>query len=139
VTVLLGDMKGEDGVEAASPIRSLQDMTYLVLRLDAGRTWRHTPPQAHDVAWTFGFEGEPLINGTDGGDAMLVLSADGDIEITAAKGDVRVLIGTARHHPYPLVLGPSSVHTNLASLERAAARIRQIGDQLAAADRSVKD
>ena len=37
-----------------------------------------------------------------------------------------VLIGTAAPHRHPLVMGPSSVHTNRASLDASIARIRKL-------------
>ncbi len=42
----------------------------------------------------------------------------------------RVLAGCAEKHPYALVLGRYSVHSNAASLAKGEANIRAIGQQL---------
>ena len=42
------------------------------------------------------------------------------------------VIGSAIKHPYPLVLGYYSVHTNADALARGEAEIRRVGRELAA-------
>ena len=52
-----------------------------------------------------------------------------------ARGETRVLLGSAARHEHPLVLGTSSVHTDRAALDRSLARIRDIGTTLRAQGR----
>jgi redox-sensitive bicupin YhaK (pirin superfamily) len=133
--VLLGEVRASE-VRIASPIESHQDMTYLVVKLDAGAAWRYSPPPGHDVAWAFAFEGEALVQGEPAGRDLLVLGAPGDIQIQAGILPVKVVVGTAARHRHPLVMGPSSVHTQRASLDAAHRRIRAIGDRLRKASRA---
>ncbi len=129
VKVLLGVMQSADD-RVASPVDSHQDMNYFVVSLEPGRTWSYQPPSTHTVAWAFAFEGTPEIQRSPTVRELLVLEGSGDIEITASKQAARILIGTAKPHAFPLVLGPSSVHTNAASLAKAGAEIARIGAQI---------
>lgn len=122
--VLLGEVDTEARV--ASPIMSHQDMTYLVVTLSPGSRWSYTPPAAHTTAFAFVFSGAAQVQGEAGGASLMVLGDKGDIVVETTDHPAEVLIGTAAPHPYPLVLGPSSVHTNSASLAAAVTRIRQI-------------
>jgi redox-sensitive bicupin YhaK (pirin superfamily) len=129
VKVLLGALgDGEDS--ARSPINSHHDMNYLVVELEADALWRYEPPIAHDVAWAFAFEGKPLIQGIPTERELLVLEGSGAIDIAALKSPTRVLMGSAKRHAYPLVLGPSSIHTNRASLAKGLAQIERLGAAL---------
>jgi len=129
ILVLLGEWTA-NGATARSPIQSHQDMNYFVVMLEAGAQWRYSPPAQHDVAWAFGFDGEVLIQNEDGGRVLLTLSETGDILLSAPHGPARVLLGTARKHPHPLVLGSSSVHTSEKALNDGIQRIRAIGNAL---------
>lgn len=135
VLVLLGALPAASArPPVRSPVRSHQDMNYLVVDLEPGARWRHEPPAGHDVAWAFAFEGSPTVQGERTGRELLTLAeGNGDIEIAAGDDRVRVLVGTARRHEHPLVLGPSSVHTSRESLARGLDRIRDIGAGLKAA------
>lgn len=129
VKVLLGSLEsGEELIE--SPIDSHQDMNYLVLSLEKHHTWLYRPPPFHQIAWAFAFQGAPLIQGTATDRELLVLEGVGDIEIRATNGVARVLIGTGKPHLFPLVRGPSSIHTNIASLAKGKALIERIGARL---------
>ena len=130
LTLLLGRLT-TNGQVMNSPVASHQEMNYFVLDLAANAGWTYTPPQGHDVAWAFVFEGAANILGTPTLHEMLVLAGDGDISIASGDGPTRVLIGSARKHPHALVMGPSSVHTNEDSLRKGHARIRSIGESLA--------
>lgn len=129
VKVLLGKSPGIAGARESS-IVSHQDMNYLVLSLEKGATWRYEPPASHVVAWAFGFAGSPTIQGVPCVEELVVLDGAGAIIAAAPDGPVQMLIGTASRHEYPLVLGPSSIHTNDASLVAALNRIRLIGGQI---------
>lgn len=125
VRVLLGKHE-HAGALGASTIDPHQDMDYFVVSLDAGARWQHSPPAGHDVAWAFAFEGDPTIQGQRFDGALMVLSGEGRIDLAALDGSAQILVGTARRHPHPLVMGPSSIHTNAGSLHRAAARIAEL-------------
>ena len=45
---------------------------------------------------------------------------------------VHLVVGSARKHPHPLVLGDYSVHTSAEALWRGEAEIRRIGARLLA-------
>ncbi len=129
VLVLLGECSA-DGLKARSPIQSHQDMNYFVVMLKAGAQWRFSPPAQHDVAWAFGFDGQSLIQNEESEQALVTMSATGDILLSAPEGPARVLVGTARQLDYPLVLGSSSVHTSGQALAQGLQRIRSIGNEL---------
>lgn len=125
VRVLLGEFE-RDGRLAASPIDPHQRMNYMVVRLDAGASWRYSPPSDYDVAWAFVFDGNAMVQGEAAGREVLLFSPQGDIEIRALGNPAQVIVGTAVRHPHPLVIGPSSVHTTRASLDKGHQRIRAI-------------
>jgi redox-sensitive bicupin YhaK (pirin superfamily) len=123
VKVLLGSYGG-----VVSPINSHQDMNYFVANVRKGNAWLYQPPLDHDVGFAFVFSGDGSVQGEPSNAELLVFdSGEGAIEIAAAKSDVKVLLGTAKRHPHPLILGTSSVHTNSESLKRSLEIIRQIG------------
>jgi redox-sensitive bicupin YhaK (pirin superfamily) len=129
LTLLLGKLETEGGV-MESPISSHQDMNYFVLELEAQSQWDYEPPVQHDVTWAFVFEGSAAVNDFISTGELLLLDGNGFISFAAGSDKARILVGTARKHPYKLVLGPSSVHTNAASLVKAQARIKTIRENL---------
>lgn len=114
----------------ASPIQSHHDMTYIVVTLSPGQSWTFAPPAAHSAAFAFVFSGSARMQGEEDGKTLMVLGEVGNITIETADRPAQVLIGTAAPHRHTLVMGPSSVHTNAASLDAALLRIRQIGAAL---------
>jgi redox-sensitive bicupin YhaK (pirin superfamily) len=142
VMVLLGQLERDlNGAKAGSntvvrsPIPAHQDMNYLVVQLQAGAAWHYAPPPGHDVAFAVGFDGVPLIQGIPNQRELWVFGEHGDIRIQASNVPARVLLGSAKRHAYPLVLGPSSVHTSADALAGAQAKIREMGAQLRHAGR----
>lgn len=131
ITVLLGSVH-DSGVTRQSLITSHHDMDYFVLTLEAGAVWRYVPPTAHDVAWAFAFEGNPIIQGERSLDDLVVFGESGAIEIKAAGASAKILIGTAKRYSHPLVLGPSSVHSNANSLAGGTQRIQALRAELVA-------
>lgn len=127
--LLLGELQTE-GPHGASPIESHQQMNCVVVSLEAGASWRYSPPAGHDVAWAFVFVGDARVQGQTVVRQLLVMDARGDIDIAAAGQPARVLVGTAVKHAHPLVVGSSSVHTQRSSLQAGHQRIRAIGNQL---------
>jgi len=85
----------------------------------------------HDVAWAFVYEGEAqdlpskkLVKFSSSGNAVLVKNSKSDSQC-------RVLFGSAVKHPFPLVLGHASVHTNQFSLQKAREKMDEIRERLA--------
>lgn len=131
VKVLLGALPLLEGEGAAhSPIQSHQDMNYLVVTLAAGASWRYEPPAGHDVAWAFVFEGQAMVQAEPSQRELLVFEeAAGAIEMRAGQETTRIILGSAKRHAHPLVLGTSSVHTSPEALRRGLARIREVRAQ----------
>jgi redox-sensitive bicupin YhaK (pirin superfamily) len=131
VKVLLGSMEhGSD--RAHSPIESHQDMNYLVVSLDAHQQWHYEPPRAHTVAWAFAFDGKPFIQNVATRRELIVFEGSGAIEMRASSTPASILLGTAKPHPFPLILGASSVHTSADALAKGVAEIDRIGQILKA-------
>lgn len=118
---------------SGSSIPAHQDMFYGVLELRNATEYHVEVPSGHDVCWACLFEGQAMIAGVRASRAeLLVFGGAGRIKVKSA-GPAAVLIGTAKRHEFPLVLGGSSVHTNPKSLMRSQHRIRQLGRELAQA------
>lgn len=132
IKVLLGSLRQAPGaMPLRSSIESHQDMNYFVLALEPGAHWTWAPPPEHEVAWAFVFEGLAAVQGqTSGRELLCFEQKPGEIDFAAGDRSVRVLLGSARPHPHPLVLGSSSVHTNRASLLRGIDRIQALGRDL---------
>lgn len=118
-----------------SPIQSHQDMVYAVLKLAPGARWRHTPPSSHTVAWVFPFDGAATVQGEEAEHALHVLGPEGDLLLgnPSATKPARILIGTARPHHHPLVLGRYSIHTSREALRHGEAGIRAIRQRVPSA------
>ncbi|CAB3725650.1 hypothetical protein LMG24238_05282 [Paraburkholderia sediminicola] len=123
---------------ATSDIRAPEGINYFHVELNAGQTWRYVPPAGHNVSWLAIDKGrlnasEPIEAGEL---AIFEESADGaPIELHAEQA-TSFVIGSAIKHPYPLVLGHYSVHTNADALAQGEAEIRRIGRDLAAQRRA---
>jgi hypothetical protein len=95
-----------------------------------GQDWYAAPPD-HAIAWAFVFEGHARVQSEWSSQELLTFEQRaGDIEFSSGDEEVRVLLGSARQHAHSLVLGPSSVHTNRASLLRGLERIQALGREL---------
>jgi redox-sensitive bicupin YhaK (pirin superfamily) len=117
-----------DGVK--SSVASPSGMTYLDVRLKAGERWTYQPPRGHDVAWIASHEGlvatpQPVSTGE------VVVFAEGGQPISfEAISDAGFVLGSAVKHPYDLVTGYYSVHTNVEALRRGESNIAAIGRRL---------
>ena len=117
-----------DGVK--SSVASPSGMTYLDIRLKAGERWTYEPPRGHDVAWIASHEGlvatpRPVSTGE------VVVFAEGEQPISfEALSDAGFVLGSAVKHPYDLVTGYYSVHTNAEALRRGEGNIAAIGRRL---------
>ncbi len=123
IKVLLGSLHVPPHT-ARSSIDTHQDMNYLVVSLEKGSTWTYDPPSTHNVAFAFSFEGTATIQGKQSHRLLLGFKDEpGSIELFAPNEAVQILLGSARKHDFPLVLGTSSVHTNEVSLASALSYI----------------
>jgi redox-sensitive bicupin YhaK (pirin superfamily) len=121
--ILLGE---HDGLR--SPISAPLPMTYLHVTLDDGQTWTYTPSADHNLAWLATHRGRLRTADTDL-ERELVIFEDGNSPIELhAEGETELVIGSAIRHPYPLVLGPSSVHTSADNLRDAQAQLRRLAN-----------
>jgi redox-sensitive bicupin YhaK (pirin superfamily) len=125
VRVLLGAYGGRRSLVPAPA-----SMNYLDAHLPAGARWTYAPPAGHRVAWCFVHEGTARVNGERLQDVLAVFEEGEGPLAFEAEGEARILLGSAVAHPHPLVLGTSSVHTEVAALDRSLGRIREIGDTL---------
>ena len=116
-----------------SAIDAHQDMNYFVVSLPAGAAWTYDPPPAHDVAWAFAFQGSPTVNGERVMEELVQFEPGvGAIDVAADHQAARILVGSAKKHPYRLVLGSSSIHTNRESLLKGLQKIDRIGESIRA-------
>jgi redox-sensitive bicupin YhaK (pirin superfamily) len=125
VRVLLGSWGG-----ATNPIPAPSPVVYLDVVLEAGETWTFQPPAGHTVGWVMVYAGRARVAGEDVDGELVVLDASDAAFTVAALQASRVLVGCAERHPYPLVLGRYSVHSNAASLAKGEANILAIGQAL---------
>ena len=119
-----------DTASGSSPIIAHHDMNYFVLTLHPNSAWRYVPPPSHSVAWAFPFDGEARVAGVCASQRLLQLSDHGVIDFASGSQAARILVGSARPHDYPLVLGPHSVHTSETTLARGLQQIRRVGESL---------
>jgi redox-sensitive bicupin YhaK (pirin superfamily) len=123
--VIAGEYEG-----VKSSVASTSGMTYLDVRLKAGERWTYQPPRGHDVAWIASHEGlvatpRPVSTGE------VVVFAEGEQPISfEAISDAGFVLGSAVKHPYDLVTGYYSVHTNAEALRRGESNIAAIGRRL---------
>ena len=130
VRVLLGTYEGK-----TSPIAAPSPVLYLDVSLAQGESWTFSPPADHDVRWAYVHAGAVRTAAERVANELVVFDGPpGALEIHA-ESDARFLVGTARKHAFPLVLGNHSVHTNRDSLRRGEERIERIGQKLAAEGR----
>ena len=120
-----------DGV--ASAIEPRASLNYLHVKLADGERWTYTPPAGHEVSWLAVAAGALQV-----GDAtvqqQIAVFADGGAPIDMqARGAAEFVLGSAPRHPYPLVTGYYSVHTNAEALRRGEAEIARLGARLKAA------
>ena len=123
--VIAGEHEGVKSV-----VRSPPGMTYLDVRLKAHEGWTYQPPKHHDVAWIAVHQGTvrtpaPVSTG------HVAVFAEGNAPIEfKAETDTGFVLGSAVKHPYDLVTGYYSVHTNADALRQGEANIATIGRRL---------
>ena len=113
IRVILGAYDGMSSViDLPVPI------TYLHVRLKDGDRWTYRPGIDHDIAFLALNSGRLRTAGTTLERELAVFERGGGAVALEAEGDVEMVIGSARQHPYPLVTGHYSVHTNAAALAK---------------------
>jgi len=107
--------------DMASTIAYKEPVTYLHVKLRAGERWTYQAHRSHDVAWLAVATGALLVDGTSLHREMAVFEeGSAPIEVVA-QGDAELVIASAAKHPFPLVTGSYSVHTNRDALARGEA------------------
>jgi redox-sensitive bicupin YhaK (pirin superfamily) len=117
-----------DGVK--SIVESPRGITYLDVRLKAGERWIFHPAKGHDVAWIASHQGIVTTpEQVSMGEVAVFEEGDRAIEFEALS-DAGFILGSAVKHPYDLVTGHYSVHTNAESLRIGESNIADIGRRL---------
>jgi redox-sensitive bicupin YhaK (pirin superfamily) len=117
-----------DGVK--SIVGSPDGITYLDVRLKAGERWTFQPPKGHDVAWIALHQGSVTTpEQISTGELAVFEEGDQAIEFEAIT-DAGFILGSAVKHPYDLVTGHYSVHTNAEALRIGERNIDEIGRRL---------
>jgi redox-sensitive bicupin YhaK (pirin superfamily) len=117
-----------DGVK--SIVESPRGITYLDVRLKAGERWTFRPAKGHDVAWIALHQGTVKTpERISTGEIAVFEESDQAIEFESLS-DAGFVLGAAVKHPYDLVTGHYSVHTNADSLRIGEKNISDIGRRL---------
>jgi redox-sensitive bicupin YhaK (pirin superfamily) len=117
-----------DGVK--SIVESPRGITYLDVRLKAGERWTFHPVKGHDVAWIASHQGIVATpEQVPTGELAVFEEGERAIEFKALS-DAGFILGSAVKHPYDLVTGYYSVHTNPESLRIGESNIADIGRRL---------
>ena len=117
-----------DGVK--SIVSSPHGITYLDVRLKAGERWTFQPAEGHNVAWIASHQG--IVRTPEQvsmGEAAVFDEGNQAIAFEALT-DAGFILGSAVKHPYDLVTGHYSVHTNADSLRIGESNIADIGRRL---------
>jgi redox-sensitive bicupin YhaK (pirin superfamily) len=123
--VIAGDYHGVKSI-----VRSPEAMTYLDVRLKAGERWIYQPPPRHDVAWIASHQGIVAAPAEISAGEVVVFE-EGDRPLTfKAITDTGFVLGSAVKHPFDLVTGHYSVHTNAEALRIGENNIVEIGQRL---------
>jgi redox-sensitive bicupin YhaK (pirin superfamily) len=123
--VIMGEYDG-----AKSIVKSPAGMTYLDVNLKAGERWSFAPPKGQNVAWIAVHQGVVTTSEiVSAGEAVVFEESNGTIRFEAIS-DAGFILGAAVKHPYDLVTGHYSVHTNEKALEQGEKNIAAIGRRL---------
>jgi redox-sensitive bicupin YhaK (pirin superfamily) len=117
-----------DGVK--SIVESPSGITYLDVRLKAGERWTFHPAKGHNVAWIASHQGSVTTpERVSMGEFAVFEESERAVEFKALS-DAGFILGSAVKHPYDLVTGHYSVHTNRESLRIGESNIADIGRRL---------
>ena len=117
-----------DGVK--SIVESPSGITYLDVRLKAGERWTFHPAKGHDVAWIASHQGAVTTPEQVSAGEIAVFEAGDQPIAFEARSDAGFILGSAVKHPYDLVTGHYSVHTNADALRIGERNIADIGRRL---------
>ena len=117
-----------DGVK--SIVESPPGITYLDVRLKAGERWVFNPTKRHDVAWIALHKGIVTTPEQVSMGEVAVFEESNQAIAFEALSDAAFILGSAIKHPYDLVTGHYSVHTNADSLRIGESNIADIGRRL---------
>jgi redox-sensitive bicupin YhaK (pirin superfamily) len=113
-----------------SILESPYGMTYLDVRLKAGERWTYQPPEGHAVAWIASHQGVVAVPERVSKGEVVVFEEGGQAIAFEALADAGFVLGSAVKHPYDLVTGYYSVHTNTEALRLGENNIAEIGRRL---------
>jgi redox-sensitive bicupin YhaK (pirin superfamily) len=121
---------------ARSPIRSPDDLNYLLVTLRPGEAWVYDAPVGQTVAWLAISSGE-LVGGAAAarGEMAVFEPGEGSIALEAGPGGAVFVLGSAAPHDWPLHLGYYSVHTSAEALRRGEENIEVMRRRLEAQGR----
>ena len=112
---------------AQSLIPAPSDMTYLAVRLKAGERWRYSPAADHTLAWLAVNTGQLDVHTTVTAGELVIFKESNQAIDVLAQVETSFVLGSAVKHPYDLVTGTYSVHTNKSALEQGEAEIQRLG------------
>jgi redox-sensitive bicupin YhaK (pirin superfamily) len=123
--VILGAYEGITSIVSAP-----ENTIYLDVRLRQGERWTFVPPAGHEVAWLAVHSGR--VNAAErvtAGELAVFQDSVQPIAFEALE-DCGFVLGAAVKHPYELVTGYYSVHTNTDALRKGESNIASIGMRL---------
>ena len=116
--------------DVKSIVESPRGVTYLDVRLKAGERWTFHPGKGHEVAWIALHQGTVTTpEQVSMGEVAVFDEGDQPIAFEALS-DTGFVLGSAVKHPYDLVTGHYSVHTNADALRIGEGNIAEIGRRL---------
>lgn len=87
-------------------------------------------PRAHDVAWIAAYQGIVATPERVSKGEVVVFEEGGQAITFEALADAGFVLGSAIKHPFDLVTGYYSVHTNVEALREGENNIAEIGRRL---------
>jgi redox-sensitive bicupin YhaK (pirin superfamily) len=115
---------------ATSPLTFPTSLSYVAVRLRAGKSWRFQPAPDQVVGWVAVSSGRLRApEAVEAGELAIFERSNGAIHFHADI-DADFVVGAASPHPHDLVLGSHSVHASAASLRAAERRLLEIQLQL---------
>jgi redox-sensitive bicupin YhaK (pirin superfamily) len=123
--VIAGEYEGVKSI-----LGSPEGMTYLDVKLKAGKRWTYTPPAGHSVLWIGAHTGELATPETVTAGQLVVFEGGNEPVEFEAVTDAGFVLGSAVKHPYDLVTGYYSVHTSAEALREGEKNIAAIGKRL---------
>ena len=101
-------------------------LSYLVVTLRAGESWRYQPAIDHTVGWVAVSTGRLRIAELVPAGELAIFEPSNDAIDFHAEADTEFILGSAAPHPHDLVLGSHSVHSSAATLGAAEQRLDEI-------------